>query len=133
MAQVCGGTTFDFVARRKHDAAQKVLSRAADIWSKGGRDALTLDSVVAVLLHIFLSKWSEYGGLREEARTLETWLPLVASAQEEADTLLLPVARAVVPAVLASLLAELSFAADQWALGDPEQPLTAQALNAGGR
>src|SRR5438128_2068754 len=87
MAQVCGGTTFDFVARRKHDAAQRVLSRAADIWSKGGRDALSLDSVVAVLLHIFLSKWSEYGGLRDEARTLEMWLPLVAGAQEEADAL----------------------------------------------
>ena len=129
MAQVCGGTTFDFVASRKHDAAQRVLSRAADIWAKGGRDALRLDAVVAVLLHIFLSRWSEYDGVSQEARTLEMWLPLVASAQQEADGLMTQLAPASVAGVLSVVFAELSFASDQWSLGDPEQPPTAQALN----
>lgn len=132
MAQVCGGTTFDFVGRRKHDAAQKIVSRAADIWAAGGREALSHDSVIAVILRIFLSKWPflEFGGLRFEARTLEKWLSLVGTAQEEADTLLSSVAPATVNDTLSLLLAEISCAADQWSLGNPEQPPTAHALNA---
>ena len=131
MAQVCGGTTFDFVARRKHEAAQNVLSRAADTWAASGREALSVDSVMAVILRIFLSSWSEYGGLREEARTLEQWLPLVGTAQEEADALVSSVGPAKkVADVVSLLLAEISFAADQWSIGNPEQPSTAHALNA---
>src|SRR4030095_304732 len=84
MAQVCGGTTFDFVARRKHDAAQKVLVRAADTWARSGRDGLGVDSVIAILLHIFLAPWSEYFDVPEERRTLEMWLTLVAETQREA-------------------------------------------------
>jgi hypothetical protein len=131
MAQVCGGTTFDFVARRKHEAAQKVLSRAADIWAASGREALSVDSVIAVILRICLARGSEYGGLREEGRTLEQWLPLVGTAQKEAD----PLVSSVTPTknvadVLSRLSAEISFAADQWSLGNPEEPHTAHALNA---
>jgi hypothetical protein len=131
MAQVCGGTTFDFVARRKHEAAQKVLSRAADIWAANEREALSVDSVIAIILRIFLSRWSEYGGLRQEGRTLEQWLALVSTAQKEADTLVSSVAPAKnVADVLSLLSAEISFAAEQWSLGNPEQPPTAHALNA---
>jgi len=130
MAQVCGGTSFDFVALRKHEAAQNFLSRAADIWAASGREALSLDSVIAVILRIFLSEWSEYGGLRQEARTLEQWLPLVGTAREEADALVSPVAPGKVDDVLAQLLVEISFAADLWSLGNPEQPPTAHSLNA---
>lgn len=63
MAQVTGGSSFDYVAERKHQVAKKVLSRAADIWAIGGLDVVSLDSVIAVLLHIFLAKWSQDGQL----------------------------------------------------------------------
>ena len=130
MAQCTGGTIFDLAARYKHDAARNVLSRAADIWAASGLEALSLDSLIAVILRIFLSKWSQYGGLREEGRTLEQWLPLVGTAQQEADALVPLVAPATVADVLSLLLVEISFAADQWSLGNPEQPPTAHALNA---
>src|ERR1043165_4997421 len=75
MAQVCGGTTFDLAFSRKHEAAQKMLSCAADVWATSGREALNSDSVIAVMLRIFLSEWSEYGvypgELRREARSLQ--------------------------------------------------------------
>jgi hypothetical protein len=130
MAQVTGGTRFDFVARRKHDAARKVLSRAADIWAARGREALSIDSAIAVILRIVLSQWSEFGGLRQEVRTLENWLSLVGTARQEADTLAPTVAPTTVTDVLSLLSTEISFAADQWSLGNPEQPPTAHALNA---
>ncbi len=129
MAQVCGGTTFDYVAQRKHDAAQRVLTRAADIWARDGQAALKLDSLIAVLLHIFLSRWSEYGGIRQETLTLEKWLPRVNTAHEEIHALLPSATPAVITDVMSLLQTELSSAAQQWALGDPEQPPAAQALN----
>jgi hypothetical protein len=130
MAQCTGGTIFDLAAGYKHDAARNVLSRAADLWAARGREALSVDSLIAVILRIFLSEWSQYGGLREEGRTLEQWLPLVGTAQQETEARVPPVATANVADVLSLLLAEISFAADQWSLGNPEQPPTAQALNA---
>ena len=111
-------------------SAQHVLERAADIWAAHGREALNVDSVIAVVLHIFLSRWSKFGHSREEGRTLEQWLPLVGKAQEEAEALVSPMTPAKhVADVLSQLLAEISFAADQWSLGNPEQPPSAHALN----
>lgn len=130
MAQVCGGTSFDLEYSHKHEAVQHVLARAADTWAARGREALNVDSVIAVVLHIFLSRWSEFGHSREEGLTLEQWLPLVGTAQEEAEALVSPMTPAKqVAEVLSPLLSEISFAADQWSLGNPEQPPSAHALN----
>ena len=52
MAQVTGGTLFDFDWMRQHDAALKVMTRAADAWAAGGQGALSADAVLAVLLRI---------------------------------------------------------------------------------
>jgi hypothetical protein len=128
MAQVCGGTTFDVIARRKHDAAQRILSRAADLWATRGRDALALDALIAILLRIFLSRWSEYRDSPDETRPLEAWLPLVDTASQEAESFILE--QPTITDALPLIHAELSFAAGQWLLGDPEQPPTAHALNA---
>jgi hypothetical protein len=125
MAQVCGGTTFDFEASRKHDAALKILSRAADIWAAGEHDSLSVDSVVAVLLQIFLSKCN----VREEIRTLDSWLPLVTTAREQIETFFPAANPATVAETLTMLQAEVSEALEQWSLGNPEQPPTIHALN----
>ena len=133
MAQVCGGTTFDLVFERKHAAAQRILSRAADSWAAKGRHALDPDAVLAVLLRIFLQKESEWGQdrgeIRREVRSLEKWLSIIVTAQQEATGPLSKVAPSVVSDALSMLLAEMSCAADQWSLGNPEQPPSAQALN----
>ena len=128
MAQVCGGTTFDFIARRKHDAAQRILSRAADLWATHGREALDLDALIAVLLRIFLSRWSEYRDLPDETRSLEAWLPLVSTPAHEVESFVSQ--QPTITDALPLIRAELSFAAEQWLLGDPEQPPTTHALNA---
>jgi hypothetical protein len=123
MAQVCGGTSFDFEASRKHDAAQKVLSRAADLWATHGREALSLDALIAVLLRIFLCR-----GFMSEARPLEAWLPLVGTALHEAESFIFDHPAAI--CVLPLIHKDLSVAIEQCLLGDPEQPPTAHVLNA---
>jgi hypothetical protein len=130
MAQVCGGTNFDFIAQRKHDAALRVLSRAADAWAVRGREAFTIDSVLAILLRLFLKERDKFTGFRWETRSLESWLPLVATPQREAEYFGPPGAKPHLPEVLTLLKAELSFAVDQWLIGDPEQPPTEHVLNA---
>jgi hypothetical protein len=132
MAQVCGGTAFDLTFSRKHEVAQKLLSRAADIWAASGREALAPDSVIAVMLRIFLSEWSEVGEilgeLHQEGRSLEKWLSIVGSPEQEAGRS--GVAPDFISQALSLLLAEISYAADRWSIGNPEEPPTAQALNA---
>jgi hypothetical protein len=130
MAQVCGGTNFDFVTQRRHDAALRVLSRAADAWATHGRNAFGIDSVLAVLLRLYLKPRYEETGMRWETRSLERWLPFVGIAQQEAESLFSDAAKPNMAQVLALLNAELSFAVDQWLIGDPEQPPTEHVLNA---
>jgi len=116
MAQVCGGTTFDFVAERKHETALKILSRAADLWATRGLDSLNVDSAIAVLLCIFFSR----SGVSEETRTLESWLSLVTTAREQAETFFPATDSATITKILAELQIEIANAAEQWSLGDPE-------------
>lgn len=144
MAQVTGTSTFDVVARHKRESAQRVLARAADLWAGHGRDSLSVDSVVAVMLRIYLSLWHQHGNLHEKSHSLETWLPLVGSPEQEANSLIFtvvnksylqnPPAKPAADAqticqVLDLLRGELAAAAEQWLRGYPEQPPTAHAIN----
>lgn len=126
MAQVCGDSSFDFLWNRQHDVALGVLRKAADSWTIDGVAAVSLDAVIAALLRIYLSEWPDFGGIIQETRDLESWLQLVTTAHQEMLTL----RPSADPAVLGRLDAELSFAAKQWALGDPESPPTAHTINA---
>lgn len=130
MAQVSGGTSFDQVAERKHYLVASILSRASDLWAKNGKDAPSPDSIIPVLLHIFLSRWSQFGAQREETLSLETWLTRVSTAEQEVHALMPALTPAAIAEVISLLQTELSFAAGQWALGNPEQPPTAHVLNA---
>jgi hypothetical protein len=112
MAQVCGGSNFDFDAQRKHDAALKVLRRAADLWAMQGGDAVCTDTFIAILIRIYTSRL--YGF--PEGQSLEYWLSDVEKVQEDE--------------VFRLLRAELSLAIEGWTLGNPEEPPTADALNA---
>ena len=49
MAQVCGGTSFDILAQRKHDTAHRILSRAADLWATHGVDAVNRALLISTL------------------------------------------------------------------------------------
>lgn len=126
MAQVCGDTSFDFDWERQHEAALRTLRKAADQWAIKGADALPADAVIAVLLRIYLSKWPRYGGIKSEVRSLKSRLDTIISAREE----LLRLRPKVDLSILGSLANELSFAVNQWSLGDPELPPTAHVINA---
>ena len=129
MAQVCGGTTFDFSARRRHDAAQRMVCRAADLLATRGRDAVDLDALIAILLRIFLSRWAEYSSAAaEETHSLESWLRFVSTSPAlKAESWVLQ--HPTVTDALPVMRTELSFAVEQWLLGNPEQPPTSHALN----
>jgi hypothetical protein len=126
MAQVCGHSSFDHLWNRQHDAALGVLRKAADVWTCGRVDAVSLDALVAVLLRIYLSEWPEFGGIISETRDLESWLQLVTTARQELESLR-PRADS---SIVERLVEELSFAVRQWLLGDPESPPTTRAINA---
>lgn len=90
-----------------------------------GREAVNLDGLTAVLLRVFLSP-KFY--IQDETRALEPWLAAVGTAAQEVELL-----SSKYPGVVDALpliSADLSFASEQWLLGDPEQPPTAHALNA---
>lgn len=125
MAQVCGGSSFDFEAERRHQAAERILSQAADRWSSHGTTALSLDSVIAVLMCIYLSP--NFSGLKSETRTLEQWLAR-DYAQEEEVLWVSQISVATRTEIQRQLKTELSFAVDQWSLGNPEQPPVHHAL-----
>jgi hypothetical protein len=126
MAQVCGDSSFDFLWNRQNDVALGVLRKAADSWTSGGIDAVSSDALIAVLLRIYLSHWPEFGGMAPETRDLESWLQRVTTAREE----ILSLRPGANVSVLSRLDAELTFAAKQWALGNPECPPTSYAINA---
>jgi len=94
------------------------------LWTSGVVDAVSLDTLVAVLLRIYLSEWLKFG--IGETRDLEWWLQLVTTPRRQLSSLR-PDADV---SVLSRLDAELSFAINQWALGDPESPPTAHTINA---
>ncbi len=133
MAQCTGGTSFDLAFERKHDVVLRLLTRAADLWATQGREALPPDSLVAVMLRIFLSEWSGYGGRRgemeQEMRTLDAWIALVGTPSEEADPLTAPPSEQISSAI-SQLVIQVSSGADQWSMGNPEQPPTPHVLNA---
>lgn len=125
MAQVCGDSSFDYAWDRQHEVALGVLRKAADLWASNGVDAVSADALMAVLLRIYLSPWSQFGDNTRERRDLDTWLQSVTSARDELATL----HPGADPSVLSRLDAELSFAIKQWVLGDPELPPTAHTIN----
>lgn len=129
MAQVCGGTSFDYQWERVHEVALGVLKKAADSWASDGTDAVSVDAVIAVLLRVYLSEWPMYGGIRREARDLQSWLDLVGTANEEIVNLGKKASSEIRARVLRVLAVVLSSAVRQWSLGNPESPSTARALN----
>jgi hypothetical protein len=70
MAQVCGGTTYDFEWDRTLEAALSVLRASADRWACNGTNSHTADKVAALVVRVFVSYWRDYkayGGTFEQA------------------------------------------------------------------
>ena len=124
MAQVTGGTIYDFTWDRKHDAALRILTRAADRCAGSGTAAVALDKILAVILNIFGDD------LFDQHRNPERWSRRVAQdLSTELYRLKPDLNPSDVADVAQQLQAEANSAAKRWALGDPENPATADLLN----
>lgn len=130
MAQVCGDSSFDYAWERMHNVALGLLRKVSDSWAILQPDAPTEDAVIAVLYRVYLSEWSEFGGVRKETRDLGTWLSLVRTSCEEIETLRPNANPKILSDAQDSIEAEVSEARSMWALGNPESPPTAHVLNA---
>jgi hypothetical protein len=135
MAQVCGGTSFDIVGERRHEAALKAINGAADLWAARGIDTLSVELVLAVVLRIYLVPWSDTDGawrinrIFRESRRLEDWMRGVKAPEEEILQGDLKVTAEQAQPALDRLRTELRFAAEQWSLGDPEKPPAREVVN----
>jgi len=125
MAQVVGGSMYDFEWDRKHDAALLVLSREADQCVGAGLDAHRSDRAVAATLRIFGDRFLN----RNYSRSPEEWCRVVEDVPAELLRLKPQLDLGEITEITQQLRSETAVAADKWALGDPENPPTADVLN----
>jgi hypothetical protein len=132
MAQWKSGP-FDVVWRDKVEATLRHVRSAADAWALNGRDALSTEAVLAVLLRVLAAKWSVFdrdSDRVEKVRPLRSWLPMVESPDLECLRLTQGRNAAFpIDAALAETRELLGSAADSWAAGDPESPATFTVLS----
>lgn len=129
MAQVCGGSSYDYDWDRVHETALRTVRRAADIWAADGSTALAIDSLVAILLQIYLSEPSASRNLAFETRGFDAWMESVKTPSDEILDLRPNISAEIHRRAVSSLKSELSFAVEQWQMGNPELPTSAEALN----
>jgi hypothetical protein len=129
VAQVTGGSDFDFFWEQKAAAAWRLLREASDVWASQGRGSLD----VAIALGRFMMILARPGGwppllqLYWPPRFLLEPPPLAA-----ADSVLMLSPRCnpqQASAAIQSLLVILGKAADEWSIGHPEEPKTRDVLN----
>jgi hypothetical protein len=129
VAQVLGGSDFDFVWDDKTNAALRVLREAADVWATRGRMKLDTQRVIGVFMEVLARPqkglwWSYRWPVRFLGEEAEAPPDAVDSCRALAPS------RAVEEYVKVTLALHRSLceAADMWALGDPEKPSTREQL-----
>jgi hypothetical protein len=132
MAQVCGGTSYDFNWDRKLGTALKRLRQAADRWAADGRGGLEPSRVASVILAIFSAGWSGFDfedDRKDQIRSLARWLSVVQAPEIECRPLLPKADYPTVQCAVHSVVGVLEQAAISWSEGDPEDPPTEHVLN----
>ena len=124
MAQVTGGTIHDLNWNHKRDAVLRFVSHTADQCVSQGATVAELDRLLATILYIFgddlidvhcnPDKW-----FRDFPKDLSTELRRLKPSLDESQFI----------EIAEQLRAEVTVAADQWKLGNPENPRTSDVLN----
>lgn len=124
MAQVCGGTTYDFEWDRVKDAALNALRRAADGWAYRGPEAYWLENVAALIIHHLAAyrRQDVYGSFRQQ-------LDNMVALEHELQGFRRKLALDDLICVRDRVRKTLENAVAQWAEGDPESPATERVLN----
>lgn len=115
MAQVCGGTTFDFAWREQFEAGLRCLRAAADRWAAGGSDALPTEAVLAALVQTL-------NGGGYDLHPLEDRLPAVGPLADECRRVRPLLAPDEAADVTVALIAVAIDAVTRWSAGNPEDP-----------
>lgn len=130
MAQVTGGSDFDGVWEEWSNASLMLLREASDLFAKAGETAIAADVVVASLLGVLAKprpanfywghpKWpARFFDGTVEPPTVRDSFEKLATRQQHGDC----------DAVVTELVAVVSSAAKEWALGNPEQPDAREVL-----
>jgi hypothetical protein len=132
MAQVVGGTDYDFMWDRKINIVHDRIKDAADLWSKDGKNGFDVGTLISIILRIFSEPWSSLTSapqLKRETRRLDEWTQIITNPYEELCKLKTNQSGDIVNDTLKSLLAETKLAANEWAIGNPEEPPTYHMLN----
>lgn len=127
MAQVTGGSDFDFVWEERVNVSLALLREAADAIAARGSSALqpvlVVESLLAVLFNPLPAN-SIWGRPQWPVRFFDDKSQLPRSASESLDQLEAPRPRPDSDEVVAALTSVVVSATTSWGLGDPESPNT---------
>ena len=133
MAQVTGGSDFDFPWNDKAIACLTVLREAADAWARNGIAAIAPTRVVAMLLRVVgrrvrdqAAPWSRPSW---PVRFIPEWLDTTTDSEEIPITLRSGKSAPVDSRTLAALDRLLEHSAQLWSLGNPEEPAPRDVLD----
>lgn len=123
------------VRELKRERGLECVRDAADRWARHGRSAIDDEVFLAVFVRLLLApeRYRTLKGARcgqgasvpdLPVRPLDEWAGLVGTATEECARPTPGYPQSTGPFPVRLLMAQVSGAADQWALGDPEQPPT---------
>jgi hypothetical protein len=130
VAQVVGGSDFDFAWDDKTNRCLILLREAADLWASEGRNALDHEKVLAAFLQVLAkpvrwrSRWParfftdttlEFATPQQSCQSCKELAPKKSAKDFELS--------------IEGLQRLLREAAELWALGDPENPTTKQVLD----
>lgn len=127
MAQVCGGTTYDFEWDRTLATALPILRTSADRWACNGANSPSVEKAAALLVRVFVSYWrKDYYSF---SGTFEQAMSRVESLEQECQRFPTKLRLQELAALVEELVKTLEYAALAWSDGDPEDPATEHVLN----
>ena len=128
MAQFTGGSNFDGHWEASANVALALVREAADLFAKAPHHALTPDGVVATLLW-WLARPYQFPCRRRPLRFFDgVFQP--PSPHESCAALAQGRTRPCVAEIIDRLNSVMSTAANEWALGNPEEPAAREVLSA---
>lgn len=123
------GSNFDEAWDGWSSACLMLLRQAADIYANAGPRALTPDTVVARLLLVLIRYRSSYAWDPLRVRFFDETKPPPPPAEDSfARLATTPLKHQHAAEVIGALTSIVSSAAQEWTLGDPEQPDTREIL-----
>ena len=129
MAQVTGGSDFDFFWEQKAAGAWRLLREASDAWASGGEQATDVGIVIDRFMKVLARPggWPSWVQLYWPNRFLLDVPP--PSAIDSCVALSPRCGVENASAAVQALRSIVSYASQEWILGHPEEPRTRDVLN----